>query len=218
MCSNRMECQPSDIKIYPPTGKNIKGDGYFDISNCPVVWGDYRRLGSIPLQSSFLVHGTTPNGGIDVWASRAADVMGTAILNVLPPGAFVWFEKAQGPLIAKKTRPSQTVSDRTASSRQLTAHWSTAAGVPMSASSIRRSLLHRELRPRVPLYRISLTANYRQNALMSTELGEQICTKFVFSDESNHASICGTMLTAFMLDAVPVNAAYQSALSNDIVA
>ncbi|GFS71308.1 uncharacterized protein TNCV_5050531 [Trichonephila clavipes] len=56
-----------------------------------------RRPGSIPLQSSFLVRGTTPPGGVDGWVSRAAHVMGTAIPNVLQPGAFVWFEKTQGP-------------------------------------------------------------------------------------------------------------------------
>ncbi|GFW78031.1 uncharacterized protein TNCV_135011 [Trichonephila clavipes] len=56
-----------------------------------------RRPG--PLQSSFLVRGTTPNGGVDGLASRAAHVMGVAIPNVLQPGAFVWFEKTQGPLV-----------------------------------------------------------------------------------------------------------------------
>ncbi|GFT61905.1 hypothetical protein TNCV_4497161 [Trichonephila clavipes] len=30
---------------------------------------------SIQLQSSFLMRGTTPNGGVDGWASRAAHVM-----------------------------------------------------------------------------------------------------------------------------------------------
>ncbi|GFT44029.1 uncharacterized protein TNCV_3046891 [Trichonephila clavipes] len=38
-----------------------------------------RRPGSIPLQSSFLVRGTTLNGGVDGWASRAAHVMGAVI-------------------------------------------------------------------------------------------------------------------------------------------
>ncbi|GFS69224.1 hypothetical protein TNCV_4010631 [Trichonephila clavipes] len=33
----------------------------------------------------------------------------------------------------------------------------------------------------------------------------------------NHASICGTMMAAFMLVAMLVNAASQSALSNDVV-
>ncbi|GFV73404.1 uncharacterized protein TNCV_3389201 [Trichonephila clavipes] len=51
---------------------------------------------SIPLQSSFLVRCTTPNGGVDGWASRAAHVMGAVIPNVLQPSAFVWFEKTQG--------------------------------------------------------------------------------------------------------------------------
>ncbi|GFV01427.1 hypothetical protein TNCV_2960211 [Trichonephila clavipes] len=50
----------------------------------------------------------------------------------------------------------------TASSMQLAARWSTAAGVLMSASSICRHLLRHRLRARVPLFRIPLTANYRQ--------------------------------------------------------
>ncbi|GFV23410.1 transposable element Tcb2 transposase [Trichonephila clavipes] len=54
------------------------------------------------------------------------------------------------------------VNDHTASSRQLAARWSTATGVLMSASSIRRRLLHRGFRARVPLYRIPLTANHRR--------------------------------------------------------
>ncbi|GFU18927.1 uncharacterized protein TNCV_1700381 [Trichonephila clavipes] len=41
--------------------------------------------------------GTIPYEGVDGWASRAAHVMGTVIPNVLQPGAFVWFEKTQGP-------------------------------------------------------------------------------------------------------------------------
>ncbi|GFY36046.1 transposable element Tc1 transposase [Trichonephila clavipes] len=45
------------------------------------------------------------------------------------------------------------MNDRTASSRQLTARWSTAAAVLMSASSICRRLMRRGLRARVPLYR-----------------------------------------------------------------
>ncbi|GFW79337.1 e3 ubiquitin-protein ligase RNF13 [Trichonephila clavipes] len=47
-------------------------------------------------RSSFLVRGTTPNGGIDGWVSRAAHVIGTTIPNVLRPGAFVGFEDTQG--------------------------------------------------------------------------------------------------------------------------
>ncbi|GFV25877.1 transposable element Tcb2 transposase [Trichonephila clavipes] len=54
------------------------------------------------------------------------------------------------------------VNDRTASSRQLVTCWSTATGVLMSASSIRRHLLHCGLRSRVPLCRIPLTANHRR--------------------------------------------------------
>ncbi|GFW66607.1 e3 ubiquitin-protein ligase RNF13 [Trichonephila clavipes] len=58
-----------------------------------------KTIVSILLQSSFLVRGTTPNGGVDGWASRAAHVMGAAIPNVRQPGAFVWFEKTQWPLM-----------------------------------------------------------------------------------------------------------------------
>ncbi|GFT54024.1 transposable element Tc1 transposase [Trichonephila clavipes] len=59
------------------------------------------------------------------------------------------------------------VNDCTASSRQLTARWATATDVLMSASSIRRRLLHRGLRARVPLYRILFTANHRRLRLDS---------------------------------------------------
>ncbi|GFS51745.1 uncharacterized protein TNCV_614081 [Trichonephila clavipes] len=58
-----------------------------------------KRPGSIPLQSSFLVRVTTPNGDVDGRTSNAAHVMGAAIPNVLQPDAFVWFEKTQGPLV-----------------------------------------------------------------------------------------------------------------------
>ncbi|GFY05694.1 transposable element Tcb2 transposase [Trichonephila clavipes] len=54
------------------------------------------------------------------------------------------------------------MNDRTASSRQLEALWSTATSVLMSASSIRRRVLHRELCARLRLYRIPLTANHRR--------------------------------------------------------
>ncbi|GFT79344.1 hypothetical protein TNCV_3275701 [Trichonephila clavipes] len=47
--------------------------------------------------SNFLVLGTSPNGGVDVWASRAAHVMSATIPDVLQPGAFVWFESTQPP-------------------------------------------------------------------------------------------------------------------------
>ncbi|GFU90896.1 e3 ubiquitin-protein ligase RNF13 [Trichonephila clavipes] len=53
----------------------------------------------------FLVRGTTPNGGVDWWVSRAAYVMGTAILNVLQPSAFVWFEKPQWLLVKQLPVP-----------------------------------------------------------------------------------------------------------------
>ncbi|GFU63137.1 transposable element Tcb1 transposase [Trichonephila clavipes] len=75
------------------------------------------------------------------------------------------------------------VNNRPASSRQLAAHWSTATGVLMSASSIRRCLLHRGLRARC-LYTGSNSPQTIEgcvcNGLMSTEPGKMIG---VFSDE-----------------------------------
>ncbi|GFT40406.1 transposable element Tcb1 transposase [Trichonephila clavipes] len=52
------------------------------------------------------------------------------------------------------------VNDRTASSGQFAARWSNAASVLMSASSIRRCLLHLGMRVMVPLYRLNLMANH----------------------------------------------------------
>ncbi|GFX56505.1 hypothetical protein TNCV_74511 [Trichonephila clavipes] len=53
-------------------------------------------------------------------------------------------------------------NSKNCSSRQLTAHWSTATGVLMAASSIRRRLMLRGLFARVPLYRNPLAANPRR--------------------------------------------------------
>ncbi|GFU79842.1 transposable element Tcb2 transposase [Trichonephila clavipes] len=79
------------------------------------------------------------------------------------------------------------VNDRTASSRQLEARWSTATGVLMSASSIRRRLLHCELHTRVRLYRIPLTANHRCLHLQwdhEHRAWQADWQQIVFSDES----------------------------------
>ncbi|GFX32104.1 uncharacterized protein TNCV_4099531 [Trichonephila clavipes] len=54
------------------------------------------------------------------------------------------------------------------------------------------------------------------NAFMSTEPSKLIGTKLSF--QMNHASICETMMAAFVLNAMPVNAAFQRALSKGIVA
>ncbi|GFU87451.1 uncharacterized protein TNCV_2445851 [Trichonephila clavipes] len=53
------------------------------------------------------------------------------------------------------------------------------------------------------------------SGLMSTEPGKLIGTKLSF--QMNHASLCGTMMAVFELNAMPVNAVFQSALSNVIV-
>ena len=75
----------------------------------------------------------------------------------------------------------------------------------MKASSIRGRLLHHGLRIRMPLYKISLSANHRclrlQGALIGTKLSFQM----------KHASIFGIMMAAFVLDVMPIKAAFQSA-------
>ena len=97
------------------------------------------------------------------------------------------------------------VNDRTASSRQLAIRWSTATGVLKSASSIRRLLLHRELRVRGaiiqdPLHSEPSTAASAMGSC--TELGKLIGAKLSF--QMNHFSTCGTMMAAFVLDRLPV--------------
>ncbi|GFV17578.1 HTH_Tnp_Tc3_2 domain-containing protein [Trichonephila clavipes] len=80
------------------------------------------------------------------------------------------------------------MNDRTASSRQLAARWSTAAGVIMSVSSISRRLLHRGSRARVPLYRMPLAANHRRLRLQwahEHRAWEADWHQVVFSDESH---------------------------------
>ncbi|GFY32488.1 transposable element Tcb2 transposase [Trichonephila clavipes] len=88
----------------------------------------------------------------------------------------------------------------------------------MSASSIRRRLLHRGLRGRVP-YTGSPSRQTIDgcicNGLMSTELGKLIGTKLSF--QMNHASICVTIMAAFVLDPMSVNTAFQNVISNYIV-
>ncbi|GFX09748.1 transposable element Tcb2 transposase [Trichonephila clavipes] len=79
------------------------------------------------------------------------------------------------------------VNDRTISSRLLVPRWSTTTGALMSASSIRRRLLHRGLRARVPLYRIPHTANHRWLRLQwahGHKAWQADLHQIVFSDES----------------------------------
>ncbi|GFW81806.1 hypothetical protein TNCV_2884801 [Trichonephila clavipes] len=64
-----------------------------------------------------------------------------------------WRRMAEGDVSARHLF-SMAVNDHTASFRQLAALWSTAIAVLMSASSLRRRLLHHGLRAIVPLYRI----------------------------------------------------------------
>ena len=79
------------------------------------------------------------------------------------------------------------VNGCTASSKQLTARWSTATCVLMSVLSIRQRLLHRGLRARVPLYRIPLMAKYRRLRLQQAHehrVWQADWHQIVFSDES----------------------------------
>ncbi|GFU79346.1 hypothetical protein TNCV_2138691 [Trichonephila clavipes] len=48
-------------------------------------------------KSSSLVCGTTPDGGVDGWASRTEQVMNATIPNALQSGEFVWFEDTGAP-------------------------------------------------------------------------------------------------------------------------
>ncbi|GFT32256.1 transposable element Tc1 transposase [Trichonephila clavipes] len=70
------------------------------------------------------------------------------------------------------------VNDCTASSRQLTASWSSATGVLILASSICRRLIHRGLRARVHLYRIPLTANHQRLRLQWAHAYRE-CNRYV---------------------------------------
>ncbi|GFU27996.1 transposable element Tc1 transposase [Trichonephila clavipes] len=82
-------------------------------------------------------------------------------------------------------RMAQT--DRTAFSRQLAAQWSTATRVSLCASSIRRRLLQRGLRARIPLCRIPLTQNHRRLRLHWANVHRNWRADWlqvVFSDES----------------------------------
>ncbi|GFX84584.1 transposable element Tcb1 transposase [Trichonephila clavipes] len=79
------------------------------------------------------------------------------------------------------------MNDRTASYRQLAVRWSTATDILMSASSIRRRLLHRGLRTWVPLYRNPLTENHRRLRLHwahEHRVWQIDWHQAVFSDES----------------------------------
>ena len=51
---------------------------------------------------------------------------------------------------------------------------------------------------------------------MSTEPDKLTGAKLSF--QMNHISVCGTMMAAFVLDAMSLSAAFKSALSNDLVA
>ncbi|GFX87147.1 transposable element Tc1 transposase [Trichonephila clavipes] len=77
--------------------------------------------------------------------------------------------------------------DRTESSRQLAAQWSTATRVSLCASSIRRRLLQRGLRAMIPFYMIPLTHNHRRLRLQWANVHRSWRVDWqqvVFSDES----------------------------------
>ncbi|GFU10862.1 transposable element Tcb2 transposase [Trichonephila clavipes] len=79
------------------------------------------------------------------------------------------------------------VNDRTVSFRQLAARCSTATGVLRATSSVCRRPLHRELRARVSLYKVPLTANHRRLRLQwahERRAWQADWHQVVFSDES----------------------------------
>lgn len=81
------------------------------------------------------------------------------------------------------------VTDRTASSRVLAQRWSTATGVLLSSSTVRRRLLQHELRARVPLRRIPLSLNHRRLRLQWAQQHSAWRAQWqqvVFSDESRY--------------------------------
>ena len=99
-----------------------------------------------------------------------------------------------------------------ASSEQLAARLSTANGELMSASSIRSRQLYLGLNARISLYRIPLTANYRRLHLLwlhENRAWDPHWQQIAFFDKFRFNF--GTMMATYMLDAVPVNAAFQSA-------
>ena len=112
------------------------------------------------------------------------------------------------------------VNNRTSSFRQLVTRFSVATGILISSSLICKRLLHRGERSRVLLCMIlpshQIINGCVCNGLISTEPGKLICIKFSF--QIDHTSVCAALIGAFMLNAMPVNAAFQSAFWNDIVA
>ena len=80
-------------------------------------------------------------------------------------------------------------------------------------------LLHRGLSARVPLYNISLTGNHSQlRLLLAYEYRVWQTNWYQVVFYMNLASVCGTMMVAFVLSAIRVNSAFHNVLSNDIVA
>ncbi|GFU37885.1 hypothetical protein TNCV_1063861 [Trichonephila clavipes] len=64
-----------------------------------IEYGFVGKTTTVPFRCSPVSSSVAPllNGGVDGWASKAAHVMGVAILNVLQPSTLVWFKKTQKP-------------------------------------------------------------------------------------------------------------------------
>ena len=109
----------------------------------------------------------------------------------------------------------RAMNDCTAFSRYLEKGWPTATRCTIIGFVNSLMSAPRGLRTRMSLYRIFYTANCRQlclmghstnSRLMSTEPGKLIGTILFF--EMNHAIICGTMMTAFAIDSMLINAVF----------
>ncbi|GFV52155.1 transposable element Tcb2 transposase [Trichonephila clavipes] len=105
-------------------------------------------------------------------------------------------------------RMAQT--DRKAFSRQLAAQWSTPTRVALCASSIRRRLLQRGLRARIPLYMIPLTQNHRHLRLHWANVHRSWLADWQQVVFFSPASIRSTMMAELVSGSMPVNGAFRN--------
>lgn len=107
----------------------------------------------------------------------------------------------------------------TSSPRQLTAHWSETEDASFSSSSIRQHLLHCGLRARLSFLQNLLPAITSMPAAAvcsgTYETRMQIAVSCFYL--TNPGLTCDTTMAAFILNVMPLNATFRSAISNIIV-
>ncbi|GFU57798.1 hypothetical protein TNCV_1281461 [Trichonephila clavipes] len=108
-----------------------------------------------------------------------------------------------------------TVNDRTAySSTLIYCYMCTNVGFPNSSTSAAPWIACKgAFIQDTPHGKPSTAVGCVCNGLMRIEPGKLIHSKLFF--QMNHALICGTMRAAYALESMPVNTAFQSALSNN---